>query len=108
MSICPTCRQALRHGEGVSIDLNNNVAIIDGRAVKLRPSEAELFYVLLGAMPGAVIWDKLRRQVYGAREPEQPENALKVTACLLRKKIRPLGFNVAAHHGVGYALRRED
>jgi len=101
---CPICRRPWPGVTRPRVSLDDNVFIADRGVVQLTGTEAELMWVLVTRMPGAVALDSLYSALWGGTEPAQPENDLRVHVSHLREKIAPLGFVVENIHGRAYRL----
>jgi two-component system KDP operon response regulator KdpE len=110
-------RTALRHAAGTGdepvltfgglvIDLTRRYVAMDGREVKLTPTEYELLRVLTVNAGKVLTHRQLMRMVWGPSY-EQETNYLRVYIRQLRQKIEPdpaRPRNIITESGVGYRL----
>jgi DNA-binding response OmpR family regulator len=102
---CPTCGHALDGHHGISVDLEHNVAIIDGRAIALPAKMAELLHVLVEEMPRTVHRERIFDRLYGVTGDESPStNVLQVYVHHLRRHLRGTRYWIETHWDNGYSL----
>lgn len=102
---CPTCGGDLPDTDLV-VDLGTNTAIRNGMVVTLPPMGAELLYLLAKAAPRIISRDSLISGVWGGREPENVDSAIRVKVSRLRQDIEPLGLTIITAKHQGYGLRK--
>jgi uncharacterized protein (DUF433 family) len=105
MKFCPTCGNPNLPIE-VRVDLDNNAIVHRGQAAELTPREAEILFVLAKRVGQTVYHERVRSQVYGVASTCAAESkSIHVVISRIRRKIAPLGLEVACDHGVGYGLK---
>lgn len=76
----------------ISVDLDANVAIINGRMIRLEAKKAEMLYVLKSE-PNPIRPNRLKAALWGATQADnRSDNVLHQHVSQLRKKLRP--FNI--------------
>ena len=103
--ICPQCCRPIRP-DRVTVDLRYNVVHFRGGQVKLRPTEAEIVYVLARHMPDVVPHQTILARLCGAATGRAANElgAMRDHVCKARNRIGPLGLSIAPSWGVGYFL----
>jgi DNA-binding response OmpR family regulator len=102
-------RQALRLGPGLSLELHQRRAIVDGMPVQLTPTESRLLYALAANLGRTVTTENLLARGWAETDEAEPSYVW-VTMRRLRQKIeadpnRPI--HLLTMRGVGYRLVRE-
>lgn len=103
---CPYCSRPMPSA-ALEVDLNSNTAYFDGKAVKLRPSGAEILYVLLQHVGKTVSIHALKKACYSGVEGVN-DNTLSVHISNVRKLIKPHGWEIRSFWGRGYVLSKSD
>lgn len=98
---CPTCGHALPAGR-LRVDLDNNVLLADGRAIKLQPREAELLWYLVQQYPRMARRDAIVVNVWG--NAEVCFATVKSAISDARRPLRMIGWTLKCEHGIGYRL----
>lgn len=101
---CPTCGGPIKAGPGIDLDLN--VAIVNGTALRLTPREAEVIAVLIEDQPGPVSTERLTAKIYGSGEWPTAD-PLSVFIAHLRRKLRGTGYSIQTVWGFGWRLLGE-
>lgn len=99
--ICPTCGRPYEGEATVSLD--TNTALVNGHAISLTASEAEVLHTLL-TTPGMVRMDRIISKVWGLGEPQNSARIVQVYISVLRKKLRGTGATIENTWGKGYTL----
>lgn len=102
---CPTCGHAISGDTGVRVELESNLAVINGAVVYLQPKHAEILSVLVDRMPRTASTDHIWRSVYGLIEEPESENALRVHICKLRSAVASSGLFIENIPSKGYRAR---
>jgi DNA-binding response OmpR family regulator len=102
MTTCPLCGQSVRWQSEFDVSLDANVAVVNGRPIRLQPREAEVLSVIAEAAPRVVSRDLLSLRCDPDREFE--ERLFDVYVCRLRKKLRRTDFTIEGVKGRGYRL----
>ncbi len=100
---CPVCGSQLPD-DAFIVDLVENTAIRNGQAVKLRPMEASILYVLWQERPLLVSYDAVISGAWGRSPPDEVRACLSVMLASLRRKVAPLGIDVRCIAGKGLYL----
>lgn len=95
----------------LTVDLDGNAAIINGKRVALTGTQAEILY-LLAEVPGRTVrHDALAARLYGARpecdRPEFERSNIRVLVWQLRKRLAWTGVRIEAVRGKGWRLAAE-
>lgn len=103
---CPLCGNAVSR-VGLSVDLQSNNVLVDGRAVKLQARQAEILSILSNGYPSAVRAGQILAKIYGDSGDEPPTawKAVQVQCCNLKKILHPLGYTIVNEHN-RYRLAR--
>jgi DNA-binding response OmpR family regulator len=104
MSKCPCCGGDLSGADRPYISLETNTLMAGGEVINLPPTEAELVYVLVNAMPMPADVERIIAKLWGANPIDDPINTLHVYIYKLRKKLKIAGLSIRNVWGVGYAL----
>lgn len=99
---CPTCGAPVDWSEGAVIDFATNTAILDGRAVKLLPREADVLFVLAERMPRTVSVDELNHAY--APSLDLKSNTLRQYVFTLRRKLKGHAYRIDWVWRRGYRL----
>lgn len=102
-TICPCCKSAILVKIPI-VDLNTNTVSWQGKSTKLTPQQACITHVLVQRFPGAVAINGFISRVWGSMEPEDAAGVMRVRACQIRKKLRPMGWNIKCEYGGLYRL----
>lgn len=105
-SNCPCCGAALQNQRAI-VDLNTNSFVFRGRAIRMRPREAELLSLLVARAPAIVTHDSLIAALWGQAEPGCAEKNIQVQICRLRKYLKGTGASILTTHDVGYRFSVE-
>ena len=105
-SNCPCCGAALQN-QRATVDLNTNSFLFRGRAIRMRPREAELLSLLVDRAPTVVPHDSLIAALWGQAEPGCAEKNIQVQICRLRKYLKGTGASIVTTHDVGYRFHTE-
>lgn len=100
---CPTCGGVLPN-ISISVDLNLNVLIADGRVIKLRPQMAEILSVLCDRALKVVRRESMVALIYGGNEPDSAGTVIQVQIFHLRKKLADTAYEIDTIWGEGYRL----
>lgn len=107
MRVCPACGNTI--SRQIVVDLNKNTIRYNGRSLVLRPSEAEIAFILARHFPNTVRHERLRSAYYGAKEGARDEaRTIQTHICALRRRLEPLGLTVTLAQKVGYFLEAHD
>lgn len=104
--LCPTCRKPLGEQVRVLVDLESNIAILDGQALFLSPKQAEILECLASAMPLKVHKEELFRNLYQLEQEDPDQKIVDVFICHLRKALQTTGYRIETLWGTGYRLVR--
>ncbi len=106
MSECPTCGAPIEL-IGLRVDLESNTVIVDDRAIRLAPREAELLTILSEIYPRVASYEFLLARLYGACGGEDPgRGCVPVFVTKLRGVLRGTNWNIENVWGRGYRLAR--
>lgn len=100
---CPCCGAALDEKQ-VSVDLNSNTLIVAGRAIQLRPKDAEMMSVLLATYPRVATTDSLITGVWGHLEPDCARGVLRMYIFRLRKALEGTDVHISNVMDIGYRV----
>lgn len=102
---CPCCGKPLTSDE-IKVDLNSNTLAVGWVAeqVSLSPQTAEVAFALAQVSPKFIPMAALTAAVWG--KATVAGTALRNHIGRLREQIAPLGLQVVAQYGAGYAIRR--
>jgi len=95
---------------GLKVDMARRIVTVDGREVKLTPTEYELLRVLAVNAGKVLTHQQLLREVWGPASADQT-HYLRVYVGQLRQKIEPDSTQpqyLITEPGVGYRLRGQD
>ncbi|MFQ6100464.1 MAG: response regulator transcription factor [Anaerolineae bacterium] len=100
-----TAEQAILHiDDRLSVDFNSHEAIVEGKRIKLRPTEFRLLYHLIENAGWVVPHETLLAKVWGYEYREEIQY-LRLYITYLRQKIEPDPSNpryILTERGVGY------
>lgn len=103
---CPTCGAVLKNIM-FWVDLENNILIVENRAIQVGPQIAVLLHTLRKRYPYTVAKEQLIQSVWGGMS-EMTDANLKVLAALARKPLRAVSnWEIKLNYGVGYRLVRQ-
>lgn len=107
--VCPHCGQALPEFGGIICDDNRGEIRFRGKFIRnLTSHEFMLFRMLLDAKGRAISKENILTLLYSARviaDDEVPEiKIVDVFICKLRRKLKPLGIELATIWGRGYRV----
>lgn len=103
---CPTCG-APYEADRPRVDLDRNLFICAAGITKLKPQQAEIATILAAAFPRVSSYETLALSLYGGGDsPLDIRSVLKVQISVMRRALRPLGWNIAPVYGIGYRLER--
>lgn len=101
---CPTCGQALPEA-AARFDAAAGILIGGGRFAELSSNEAAMFVKLAERRGATVSREALMQAMHGLNPDDEPEMKLiDVMICKLRKKMKPLGIDIATAWGRGWRL----
>ena len=100
---CPTCGGQLPT-ISISVDLNLNVLIADGRVIKLQPQQAEILSILCDRTLHVVRLERLITRVFGINEPGDALRVIRVQISCLRKILSDTSYEIENVWAVGYRI----
>ena len=103
---CPTCGRKLPESLSLRVDLEVGVAVANGKAVMLTPTEAELLTLIASTGTRVASTEFLMAGLYNLDEPD--ENIIKVWICHLRKKLSKIGVTIETVWGKGVRISLKD
>ena len=107
MSCCPTCKQELPGEPGIGVYLTSNRAVAGGRSVMLTPDQAVILHALLSRWPTGVSKADIMDAVWGkGTRPTDPWGVMRTQIYRLKKRLKPLGYEVENVLSFGYLLVR--
>ena len=89
---CPVCGGRIDSKSGVHVSLEADIAVIEGRVIRLGPALASLLYVLQENAYDFVSTSDLNQAIYGDKWPET--NVLYMHISALRKAIAGTGWSI--------------
>lgn len=98
---CPTCGQELPADDGLRIDAAG-IVVRGGRYCTLTGQEFGVFEQLHAARGAIVSKQRLLANLYLTEADEAEIKIIDVFVCKLRKKLKPLGVEIATVWGRGY------
>ncbi len=105
---CPLCGGKGGVLRQVAVVLERNEVWVDGVAVVVPPSSAEIGYVLWREWPHLVSKGDLISALYGGGpEPKSAETCLEIGIMHLRRHLEGTRIRVETRYGLGYAMRLE-
>ena len=103
---CPVCGNSLKKRDKISVDLEFNMAVIDGVAINFTPQQAVILHSLAARMPRVIeIW-LLMDHVYGLEVDQPYAKIISVQVCKMRKKLAMTDFRIRTLWGKGFYLVR--
>lgn len=106
MFCCPTCGQQLPADRGFIFDEEAGIVVGRGRVASLTRQEATVFAQLYAAMPRVCTKEQLLSNLYLHEQDEAEIKIVDVFICKIRKKLAPLGVEIATIWARGYRLVR--
>lgn len=100
---CPTCGQALPENGDLHVD-EAGIVVRAGRYACLTVQEFGVFEQLLRAKGAVLTKERLLANLYVHEADEAEIKIIDVFICKLRKKLSPLGVEIATVWGRGYRL----
>lgn len=102
---CPSCGAPVVPS-AIVVDLDRNVIVLGwvDATIALPPLEAEFAHLLVRASPRVVRHDYIIERLWGAAEPGDARNNVKVHVNRLRKKLGHLGVTIENVKERGYRL----
>jgi two-component system KDP operon response regulator KdpE len=100
----PVAKTALRIDDRLSVDFRNREVIVEGKPVRLRPTEYRLLYHLVNNAGWVMTHEMLLSKVWGYEYREEA-GLLRLYITYLRQKIEPEPGNpryILTERGVGY------
>ena len=109
-SLCPTCGEILKNKGEVKVDLDINIAILDGVYFRLTGRQATILHCLAKAIPRTVSTGFIMDSIYGLEsETDEPDqHIISVFVCRLRNKIKKSNYKVETVWGKGFRLVRKE
>ncbi len=104
--LCPTCGATLKKQNRIMVDLDFNIAIIDGVAIKFTASEAVIMHSLAARAPRVVEHWLLMDHVYGLEIDQPQQKIIDVFIFKIRRKLKETDFRIRTVWGKGYYLIR--
>lgn len=101
---CPLCGHPL-DTEGPAVDLDNNLFLVGGMAIEVKPQQAEILSVICDAYPGVATFERILTRVTGYDYCDISPPTLRTQVSLLRKQIAPFATIDDARRQKGYRLR---
>lgn len=98
---CPTCGQILSDSE-LRIDLNANVLICDGVAIKITKRQAEVIWLLLKNYPNVTATDRILDTIW--RDSDSTLLGLRSQVTYCRRILELIGWTIKSEHNIGYRL----
>lgn len=100
---CPCCGSETESDKPL-LDLNTGRLMTNAEVIYLAPRQAELLEILIRRMPAAVSNEHIMQQLFGALQPDDAYDSVKVHVCHLRKKIKDTNLVIKTHWGRGHSL----
>lgn len=105
---CPCCSQILPNERGITVNLDENAAVIDNYAVRLTGVQAKALAVLVERMPGAISRRDWSRAVYGPHSGLRTERAIDTVANRLRRALGGTAVYIENIQDTGWRLARRE
>lgn len=88
----------------IRVIFNENKVIVDDFIVKLTPTQMDIFDTLFRRRGHTFLYDTIIRNIYGVREPENADAAIKTHVCHLNHRLGNVGIKIENVHGRGYKI----
>ena len=104
-SCCSKCGRPLQSREKAGLTVEIGWMNSNGQSVRISSREYQIVKKLLQLYPDLVLHDDMYLAVWGYDSDVQ-DKTKHVYMCKLRKKLRPLGFDIKLNFGIGYRLAK--
>ncbi len=105
MEHCPLCGHQYSIYEGIFIDEEHHIAIIDGKVIRLSHRTSQFFAGLVKCSPRIATKAYLMDYVYGLEADNEPDQKIvDLYIMRIRRKIKHTRFRVATIWGEGFKL----
>lgn len=103
--VCEACKQPVMSGYVWDVE---SLTLVEGDVVvRFTRDQAVLFDLLMKKAGRTALKHALIHAIFGAREPEDPDNVLKAQVCYMRKKLLRTKFRINTIWGMGYSVTQE-
>lgn len=105
--VCPTCGSLTEGRKEVRVDLETNIAMVDGTPVKLTAKQAEFLWLIVDADPKTVSRDYAMARIYSQGADEPGNGIMGVMVCHIRTRLRAAGIRncIDSVYGKGWRIK---
>lgn len=106
MNTCPTCGTNVSGYAARVIPLESrNGIVIDGRHIKMEPSQFDVFDTLFRAYPASASYERLIDDLWGAFPSATAREAIPIYVCRLRRLFRNSALSIVNNYCLGFRLQ---
>ncbi len=105
-NLCPVCSKVLKVQTRATVNLDFNIAILDGISINLTPNQAVILHTMISIMPRMAKTWLLMDRVYGLEADHPSEKVIHVHICRIRKKIKDTNYKINNLWGEGFHIVR--
>ena len=103
MHECPLCGAPMPDVERIQVDLDQNIIVIDGKVIHLKPTAAELAHALHSKYPSLASKDYIFNQVWGnLSEIINAHSHIRTQVHYLRKRIAETPLSIVTNRTRGF------